>query len=64
MQDFIIILRVGINGIVENKVFYTTTRENAEKVANENIDRFSSMGAVLFSAKIYEAKQIGFPNQI
>lgn len=65
MEEFIIIIRLGVRGIVQNKVFYTTTRENAEKVANENLDRFTSMNDVtIFSAKIYKAEQIGFANQV
>lgn len=65
MEEFIIIIRLGVKGVMQNKVFYTTTRENAEKVANESLDRYTSMdGVTIFSAKIYKAEQIGFANQI
>lgn len=65
MEEFIIIIRLEVKGIVQNKVFYNTTRENAEKIANESLNRFQSMeGVTLFSAKIYKAEQIGFSNQI
>lgn len=70
MEEFIVIIRLEVKGLVhdkveKNKVFYTTTRENAEKIANESLDRFSSMkGVIIVSAKIYKAEQIGFANQV
>lgn len=64
-MEYIIIIRIAIKGLLHTKVFYTTTREQAEKVANETLDRFQSMeGVTIYSAKIYEAKQLGFTNQI
>lgn len=65
IEEFIVIIRLGVKGIVQNKVFYTTTRGNAEKIANESLDRLSSIeGITIFSAKIYKAEQIGFANQV
>lgn len=64
-MEYIIIIRVAVNGLLQNKVFYTTTREQAEKVANETLDKFLSInGVTIHSAKIYKAEQIGFANQI
>lgn len=64
-MEYIIIIKIVVNGLLQNKVFYTITREEAEKVASKTLDRFLSInGITIHSAKIYKAEQIGFVNQI
>lgn len=64
-MEYIIIIRIAVNGLLQNKMFYTITRKQAEKVANETLDRFQSIdGVTIYSAKIYKAEQVGFANQI
>lgn len=64
MEEYILIIRIEVNGIVQDKITHHMSFEEATGFAKRKLEIFTDNDAKVYSCKIYKVKQIEFPNQI